>query len=57
MLLTQLSVKFFLELLQLLCLIVAAGYGFPLALPLGGADLDELLDIIVVDVIYCRVTN
>lgn len=51
MLLTQLFVKFFFEFLQLLCLIVAAGYGFPLTLPLSGADLDEVLDIIVIDVI------
>jgi len=51
MLLTQLSVEFFFKFLQSLCLIVAAGYSFPLALLLGSADLDEVLDIIVVDVI------
>lgn len=51
MLLTQFFVEFFFESLQLFCLIVAARYGFPLTLSLGGADLDEVLDIIVVDVI------
>lgn len=57
MLSTQLLVEFFLKLPQLPLFIVVAGYSFPLTLALGGAGLDEMFNVIVVNVIWCRVTG
>jgi len=56
-LLPQFTIKLALEFLQLLGLRVAARYRFGLALTIGGADLDEAFNVIVIHIVWCRVTN
>ena len=56
-LIAQLAIEFLLESIGSFGFIVAARYGSCLNLSLGCADLDEVLDIIVIDIIWCRVTS
>ena len=51
MLISQLPEELVLECLKSLCLSVAAGYSSCLTLTLGGADLDKVLDVIVIDIV------
>ena len=40
-----------------LCFIVAAGYGSCLTLTVGCSNFDKMLDIVVIDIIWCRVIS
>lgn len=51
MLLTQLFIDFVLKCLQLLRFIVATWYIFRLALTMCGANLDEVLDVVIIHII------
>ena len=57
MLLSQFLIQLGFECLRVFCAIVAGWYGLCLALKMGGAELDEALDVIIIDVVWCRVTN
>lgn len=51
MLFSQFDIQLVLKFLKCLCFIVFPRYGYCFGLTLGGVDLDEMLDVIVVDVI------
>lgn len=57
MLLFQFLVKLFLEFVKCFCFITATRDSFCLALTMGGANLYEVLDVVVVYVIWGRVTS
>lgn len=55
-LVAQFTIQFILESMERSGFIIAAGYSFWLTLALGCAELYEVLDIVVIDIICGRVT-
>lgn len=51
MLFAQFEIQLVLKFLECLCFIVFPRYGYCFSLTLGGVNLDEMFDVIVVDVI------
>ena len=57
MLLPQFPVQLILESVKSFCFIVTTRYSLCFPLALGGADLDQMLDVIIINIVWCRVTS
>ena len=55
-LIMQFIIQFIFKGMESFCFLMAARYGFWLTLSLSGAELYEVLDVIVIDIVWCRVT-